>query len=88
MRKGSYLDEKKAKALKAHLEAELASQCGGEWCVDMYRAKGRWMARAYRRGEHVRGPKPGTKYGPRRKKPHGGSEASDNGGASPGSAPK
>ena len=88
MKIAANLDEKDAKALKARLEAQLANQCGGEWCVDVYRAKGRWLARAYRRGEHARGPKPGTKYRPRRKQPHGGSEASGIGGASPGAAPK
>ena len=77
------LDEKEAKALKAHLEAELTSLCGGEWYVDVYRSRGRWLARAYRRGEHPRGPKPGTKYRPRRKQPPGGSEASGTGSASP-----
>ena len=82
------LDKKDAKALKAHLEAELASLCGGEWCADVYRSRGRWLARAYRRGEHVRGPKPGTKYRPRRKQPHGASPASGTGGTNPGDAPK
>ena len=82
------LDEKDAKALKAHLEAELTSLCGGEWCVDVYRSRGRWLARAYRRGEHVRGPKPGTKYRPRRKQPHGASPASGTGGTNPRDAPK
>ncbi len=82
------LDEKDAPALKAHLEAELANTCGGEWCVDVYRARGRWLARAYRRGEHSRGPKRGTKYHPRRKKPQAGSEASRPGGASLGATAK
>ena len=27
---------------------------GGEWCVDVYRAKGRWRARAYRRSKHAK----------------------------------
>ena len=68
MKIGANLDEKDAKALKARLEAQLANMCGGEWCVDVYRAKGRWVARAYRRGEHTRGPKPGTKFRPRVKR--------------------
>ena len=82
------LDEKDARALKARLEAQLASLCGDEWCVGVYRAKGRWLARAYRRGEHTRGPKPGTNYRPRCKQPHGGNAASGTGGASPSAAPK
>ena len=45
MRIGANLDEKEAKALKARLEAQLASTCGGEWCVEVYRAQGRWLAR-------------------------------------------
>jgi hypothetical protein len=55
--------------------------CGGEWCVDVYRAHGRWVARAYRRGEHARGPKRGTKYRQRRGKSRGGSAASGTSGA-------
>jgi len=82
------LDEKDAKALKARLEAQLADTCGGEWCIDVYRARGRWLARAYRRGERTRGPKPGTKFRPRRKQPHGGSGASGTSGASPSDEPK
>jgi hypothetical protein len=62
------LDEKDAKALKARLEAQLANMCGGEWRVDVYRARGRWLARAYRKGEHTRGPKPGTKHRQRMKR--------------------
>jgi len=69
---GANLDEEEAKALKARLEAQLANTCGGEWCVDVYRAKGRWLARAYRRGEHARGPKPGTKWRQRKKRKLGG----------------
>ena len=65
---GANLNEEEAKALKARLEAQLASTCGGEWCVDVYRAKGRWLARAYRRGKHARGPKPGTRYRQRMKR--------------------
>ena len=65
---GANLDEKEAKALKVRLEAQLANTCGGEWCVDVYRSRGRWLARAYRRGEHARGPKPGTKYRQRMKR--------------------
>ena len=82
------LDEKGAKAMKARLEAQLASMCGGEWCVDVYRARGRWLARAYRRGEHTRGPKPGTKYRPRRRQRCGSSPVSGTGGTSLGAAPK
>ena len=33
MKIATNLDAKDAKALKARLEAELASTCGGEWCV-------------------------------------------------------
>ena len=62
MKIAANLDAKDAKALKARLEAELASTCGGELCVDVYRSRGRWLARAYRKGEHTRGPKPYTKY--------------------------
>ncbi len=65
---GANLNEDEAKALKARLEAQLANTCGGEWCVDVYRSRGRWLARAYRRGERTRGPKPGTKYRQRMKR--------------------
>ena len=59
-------------APKTRLEAELAGMRGGEWCVDVHRARGRWLARAYRRGEHSRGPKPGTKWRQRKKRKLGG----------------
>ena len=88
MKIAANLDAKDAEALKARLEAQLASLCGGEWCVDVYRARGRWLARAYRRGEHARGPKPGTRFRPRRGQRRGGSAASGAGGTSLGAAPK
>jgi hypothetical protein len=84
----SNLDEKDAKALKGRLEAQLADTCGGEWCVDVYRARGRWLARAYRRDEHARGPKRGTRYRQRRGQRRGGSPVSGTGGTSPSDAPK
>jgi hypothetical protein len=65
-----------------------ASCGGGEWCVDVYRARDRWLARAYRRGEHARGPKPGTRYRQRRGQRRGGSPESGTGGTSPGAAPE
>jgi hypothetical protein len=46
------------------------------------------QARAYRRGEHARGPKRGTKFRPRRRQRRGGSPVSGTGGSSPGAAPK
>lgn len=33
------LTPEEAKALNARLGAQLATQCGGWWCVDVYRAK-------------------------------------------------
>jgi len=62
MKIGANLNEEEAKALKVRLESQLANTCGGEWCVDVFRARGRCLARAYRRGERTRGPKPGTTY--------------------------
>ena len=50
------LAEEEAKAFKARREREL----GPGWCVDVYKSRGRWLARAYEKGK--RGPKPGTKY--------------------------
>ena len=56
MKIGVNLTEAEAKAFKARKEQEL----GGGWCVDVYKCRGRWLARAYQKGK--RGPKPGTKY--------------------------
>lgn len=70
MKIGANLTEEETKAFKARKELELAGVCGGEWCVDVYRSGGRWLARAYRKGERTRGPKPGTKYRPRKKQQH------------------
>jgi hypothetical protein len=58
MKIGANLTEAEAKAFKARKEQEL----GGGWCVDVYKCKGRWLARAYPKGKQCRGPKPGTKY--------------------------
>ena len=80
---GANLSDEGAKALKARFQAQMASQCGGEWCVDVYRAKGRWLARAYPRGEDARGRQPGTKQRKRRRSSPGGSTASGTGGANP-----
>jgi len=66
MKIGAKLTEDQAKAFKVRKELELAGMCGGQWCVDVYRSGGRWLARAYRVGKHTRGPKPGAKYRPRR----------------------
>ena len=82
------LNEEEAKALKARLEAQLASMCGGEWCVDVFRERGRWLARAYRRGEHARGSKRGARYRQRRRQRRGGSPVSGTGGTNPGAARK
>jgi hypothetical protein len=43
--------EEEAKASKARKEQEL----GGGWCLDVCQYQGRWLARAYRKGEHSRG---------------------------------
>jgi hypothetical protein len=58
MKIGVNLTAAEAKAFKARSEQEL----GAGWCVDVYQCQGRWLARAYPKGEHSRGPKPGTKY--------------------------
>ena len=58
MKIGVNLTEKEAKAFKARKEQEL----GAGWCVDVYKSQGRWLARAYQKGPHSRGPKAGTKY--------------------------
>ena len=58
MKIGVNLTEEEAKAFKARKEQEL----GPGWCVDVYKWQGRWLARAYQKGPHSRGPKPGTKY--------------------------
>jgi hypothetical protein len=63
---GADLTAEQAKALKARLERQMANTPGGEWVVDVYQCGGRWLARAYRKGERTRGPKPGTKYRPRK----------------------
>ena len=47
MKIGVNLTEAEAKAFKARKEQEL----GGGWCVDVYKSKGRWLARAYRKGK-------------------------------------
>ena len=78
MKIGVNLTEEEAKAFKARKEQEL----GGGWCVDVYKWQGRWLARAYQKGEHSRGPKPGTKYRSRSDKRPGGPEASATGTAS------
>jgi hypothetical protein len=41
MKIGVNLTEEEAEAFKARKELELASMCGGEWCVDVYRSGGR-----------------------------------------------
>ena len=58
MKIGVNLTPEEAKAFKARKEQEL----GGGGCVDVYQCQGRWRARAYQKGKHSRGPKPGTKY--------------------------
>jgi hypothetical protein len=75
MKIGANLTEAEAKAFKAMKEQEL----GGGWCVDVYQSQGRWLARAYRKGEHSRGPKPGTKYGSLSERRQGGTAASATG---------
>ena len=77
MKIGVNLTEEEAKAFKAQKEQEL----GGGWCVDVYKCQGRWLARAYQKGEHSRGPKPGTKYRSRSEQPLGGTAASASGAA-------
>ena len=72
MKIGVNLTEAEAKAFKARKEQEL----GGGWCVDVYRCQGRWLARAYRKGKHSRGPKPGTKYRSPGTPPQGGTAPS------------
>ena len=67
-----------AKAFKARKEQEL----GGGWCEGAYKCQGRWLARACRKGEHSRGPKPGTKYRSRSEPRQGGTAASATGSAS------
>ena len=71
MKIGVNLTVEEAKAFKARKEQEL----GGGWCVDVYQCRGRWLARAYRKGEHSRGPKPGTKYRSRSEQQQGGTAA-------------
>jgi hypothetical protein len=75
MKIGANLTEAEAKAFKARKEQEL----GGGWCVDVYRCQGRWLARAYRKGEHSRGPKPGTPARSRSEQRQGGTAASATG---------
>ena len=76
MKIGVNLTEEEAKAFKAQKEREL----GPGWCVDVYKWRGRWLARAYQEGR--RGPKPGTKYRSRSEKRQGGTAASAAGAAS------
>jgi len=78
MKIGVNLTEEEAKAFKARKEQEL----GAGWCVDVYKCQGRWLARAYRKGKHSRGPKPGTKYRSRSEQRTGGTTASASGAAS------
>ena len=73
MKIGVNLTEAEAKAFKAHKEQEL----GADWCVDVYKCRGRWLARAYQKGK--RGPKPGTKYRSRSGPPPGGMAAGTSG---------
>ena len=78
MKIGVNLTEEEAKAFKARKEQEL----GGGGCVDVYQGPGRWLARADRKGEPSRGPKPGTKDRSRREPRQGGTAASATGTAS------
>ena len=78
MKIGVNFTEEQAKAFKAQKEQEL----GPGWCVDVYKCRGRWLARAYRKGQHSRGPKPGTKYRVRSEPRPGGTSASASGAAS------
>ena len=59
---GANLTEAEAKALKARLEAQVTAMCGGDWCVDVYRSGGRWLARAYRLREALGKPTRGRGY--------------------------
>ena len=79
MKIGVNLTEAEAKAFKARKEQEL----GGDWCVDVYQCQGRWLARAYQKGKHSRGPKPGTKHRSRSEQPPGGTGAGVSGAANP-----
>ena len=78
MKIGVNLAPEEAKAFKARKEQEL----GGGWCVDVYKCQGRWLARAYRKGKHSRGPKPGTKHRSRSEPRPGGTATSASGAAS------
>ncbi len=78
MKIGVNLTEEEAKAFKARKEQEL----GSGWCVDVYKSQGRWLARAYPKGKHSRGPKPGTKYRSRSEPQQGGTSTSASGAAS------
>lgn len=78
MKIGVNLTEEEAKAFKARKEQEL----GAGWCVDVYKWQGRWLARAYQKGKHSRGPKPGAKYRSRSEQRQGGTAASASGTAS------
>jgi hypothetical protein len=78
MKIGVNLTEAEAKAFKARKEQEL----GPGWCVDVYKCQGRWLARAYQKGPHSRGPKPGTKYRSRSKLPPLGTATGATGAAS------
>ena len=77
MKIGVNLTAEEAKAFKARKEQEL----GVGWCVDVYKWQGRWLARAYQKGKHSRGPKPGTKYRSRSEQRSGGTAASARGAA-------
>ncbi len=70
MKIGVNLTAEQAKVFKARKEQEL----GAGWCVDVYRSRGRWLARAYQKGK--RGPRPGTKYRSRSDQPPAGTCAS------------
>ena len=50
--------------------------------MDVYKCQGRWLARAYPKGKHSRGPKPGTKYRSRSEPQPGGTATSAGGAAS------
>ena len=78
MKIGVNLTEEEAKAFKARKEQEL----GVGRCVDVYKCRGRWLARAYQKGPHSRGPKPGTKYRSRSEQRQRGTAASAAGAAS------